>query len=83
MSPLSIILLYPVKLYFLQAQKESILEMDIQETILTKYAGGFWCERTSADGLFHWKKHFYALRTHILAKSDGLKFKCINYGFVS
>ncbi len=38
---------------------------------------------TSADGLFHWKKHFYALRTHILAKSDGLKLKCINYGFVS
>ncbi len=45
--------------------------------------GGFWCERTTGDGLFHWRKCYYGLWTHILARSDGLKIKHLNDGFVS
>ncbi len=26
---------------------------------------------------FHWRKHYYELQAHILAMSDGLKFKCL------
>ncbi len=41
---------------------------------LGKYVGGFWCEMTTGDGPFHWKKH---LIMGILVKSDSLKLKQI------
>ncbi len=38
---------------------------------------------TTGDGFLHWRKHYYGLWTCILARSDGLNLKHINYGFVS
>ncbi len=32
--------------------------------------GWFWCKRTTGDGLCHWRKRYYGLWTHILARSD-------------
>ncbi len=43
----------------------------------------FWCERTAADGLFHWRKCYYGLWTHIMVRSDSLKLKLLNDGSVS
>ncbi len=51
------------------------------KTVLNKYLSGFWCERTTGDGLFHRRKCYYGLWTHILARSDGLKLKWLNNGF--
>lgn len=33
--------------------------------------------------LFHWRKRYYELWTHILSRSNSLKFKRLNEGFVS
>ncbi len=35
------------------------------KTVLNKYIGGFWCERTTQDGLFQQKKGYYGERRHI------------------
>ncbi len=35
---------------------------------------GFWCKR-QRDGLFHWRKHYYWLWTHVLDRS--LTWKCL------
>ncbi len=40
-----------------------------------KYVAGFWCDRTTGDGLFHWRKCYYGLWTCILAGSNSLKLK--------
>ncbi len=45
------------------------------KTVLNKYVCGFQGERTTGDGLFHWRKHYYGLWTGILAKNDGIKVK--------
>ncbi len=52
------------------------------KTVQNKSVGVFWCERTIRDGLFHWRKRYYELWTHILARRDGLKLQRLN-GFVS
>lgn len=44
---------------------------------------GFWNESTTGNGLFHSLKHYCGLWTGILARSNGLKLKHPNYGFVS
>ncbi len=53
------------------------------KTILNNYIVGFCCERTTVDGLFHWRKHYYGLWDGILVRRKGLKLKCLNDGFVS
>ncbi len=40
-------------------------------------------KRTTEDGLFHLRRRYYRLQTHILTKSDSLKLNCLNDGFVS
>ncbi len=40
--------------------------------LLNKYVSGFCCERTTEDGLFHWRK-CYGLWTNILVRSTGIK----------
>ncbi len=45
------------------------------KTVLNKYVCGFWCERTTLDGLFHCRKHYYGLC--ILARSNGLKLNVV------
>ncbi len=57
----------------------TIYKQNQYKTVLNKYIGGFWYERTIRDGLFHWRKHYYG----ILAGSDRLKLKCLYNGFVS
>ncbi len=42
-----------------------------------------WCERTTGDGLFHWRKRHFGLWAYILARGNDLKLKCLNHGFVS
>ncbi len=32
------------------------------KTVLNKYVGAFWCERTAGDGHFHWRKCYYGLQ---------------------
>ncbi len=49
----------------------------------SKYVGGFWCKWTTADEVLHWRKCCYGLWTHMLARSNGLKLKSLNNGFVS
>ncbi len=34
---------------------------------------GFWCERTTGVGLFHWRKRYYVLWIGILDRSDVLE----------
>ncbi len=34
------------------------------KTILNKCFGGFWFEKTTGDGLFHWRKLYYGLWTN-------------------
>ncbi len=53
------------------------------KTVLNKDVSRFWCEKTTVDELFHWRKHYYGSWSHILARSDGLKLKCLTDGFVS
>ncbi len=31
------------------------------KTVLNKYVVGFWCERTTGDGPFHWRKRYYQI----------------------
>ncbi len=45
------------------------------KTVLNKYVCEFWCERQQEMDLFHWRKCYYGLWTHILARSNGLKSK--------
>ncbi len=52
------------------------------KTLLNKYVGGFWCERTTGDELFHRRKRFYGCWTVILTRSDGLKLKGLSGEFV-
>ncbi len=35
------------------------------------------------DVLFHWRKHYFGLSTHILVRSHALKLKCIKDDFFS
>ncbi len=35
------------------------------------------------DGLFHLRRRYYRLQTHLFTKSDSLKLNCLNDGFVS
>ncbi len=53
------------------------------KTVLNKYDGGFRCERTTGDGLFYWRKCYYGLWSCIFARSNGLKLKCHNDGFLT
>ncbi len=64
-------------------RSSTVYKQKQSKTVLHKYVGWFWCERTSGDGLFHWRKRYYELWTCILIRSDGLKLKCLNEGFVS
>ncbi len=43
------------------------------KTVSNKYVGGCWCERTTGDGLFHWRKRYYGLWTGIWVRRDRLK----------
>ncbi len=50
----------------------------------TVYKLKFWWISMREDignGFFHWRKRYYGLR--VLARSDSLKLKCANDGFVS
>ncbi len=60
-------------------RSSTIYKQNQYKTVLNKYIGGFWYERTIRDVLFHWRKHYYG----ILAGSDRLKLKCLYNGFVS
>ncbi len=51
------------------------------KTGFKKYEGEFRCEKITEDGLFHWRKCYSGLWTHILSRSDSLKL--LNDGFVS
>ncbi len=53
------------------------------KTVLNKYVGGSGCEGITGTGLFHWRKCYYGLWTGIFIRSDSLKLKCLNDGFVS
>ncbi len=35
------------------------------KTFLNKYVDEFWCERTTWDGPFQWRKHYYGLWTRV------------------
>ncbi len=48
-----------------------------------KYVGGSGYEEITGTGLFHWRKCYYWLWTGIFIRSDSLKLKCLNDGFVS
>ncbi len=43
------------------------------KTVIDKYVNWFWCERTTADIIFHWSKRYNALWAGILARMDSLK----------
>ncbi len=58
-------------------RSSTIYKLKQYKTALNKYVGGFWCERTTEDGLFHWRKHYYRLWMHILARSEGLKLNTL------
>ncbi len=45
---------------------------------LNKYGGGFWGERTTEHGTFHWRKYYYALWTHIMDNILVLSKKNLN-----
>ncbi len=46
------------------------------------YVSWFWCEWTTGDVFFlNWRKHYSGLWTCILARSNSLKWKCLD-GFV-
>ncbi len=48
------------------------------KTVVNKYVCVLWCERTTGDVLFHWRKHHYGSWTCILARRDILKLKCLD-----
>ncbi len=51
-------------------EKSAQIKQRLQaKTALNKYVTGFWWE-TTRDGLFHSRKCYYELWTHILARSD-------------
>ncbi len=77
MSPLCIILLFSVKRHLVWIRREiAQIKHRLQaKTLLNNYAGGFWCGRTTKDGLFHWRKCYYELWTHALARSNGFNKK--------
>ncbi len=52
------------------------------KTVLNKYVSRFCLERTTGDGLFHWRKWYYGLWTGILSRRNVLKLKCLNGSFV-
>ncbi len=56
MNPLSIILLYPVKKLFIWIRREICTDQAMFK-IKNQYVSGFRCERTTGDGLFHWRNH--------------------------
>ncbi len=56
--------------------------LQVDKRFINKYVCGFWWKRTRGDGLFHGRKHYYGLGTRILARSQSLKLKCCNDGFV-
>ncbi len=62
-------------------RSSTIYKLKQYKTALNKYVGGFWCERTTEDGLFHWRKHYYRLWMHILAGSEGLKLNTLMMDF--
>ncbi len=68
MSPLSI-LLPLVKNVILSESGEKYAP--IKHCLQVKNPKQFWCERTTDDGLFHWRKRYGFFRL----KSDGLKLE--------
>ncbi len=78
MSPLScIILLSPVKKPFHLNQQRNMHRSSTvykqKQSKIVQYVGGFWTQRTTGYGLFHWRKCYYRLWT-ILARSSGLNW---------
>ncbi len=41
------------------AQIKHSLQAKQSKIVLNKYVGGFWCEKTIGEGLFHWRKISY------------------------
>ncbi len=39
-------------------QKYAQIKQKQSKTVINKYDGGFWCERTTGDQLFYWMKHY-------------------------
>ncbi len=58
MNPLSIILHSPVKSHLFWIGREICTDQNSPKTVLNKYVGGFWCERTTGDGLFSLEEAF-------------------------
>ncbi len=68
-SPLSIILLSSVKKVSRLNQERNlhrssrVYKQNQSKPVLNKYVVGFWCERTTGDWLFHWRKCYHGLWT--------------------
>ncbi len=54
-------------------RSNTVYEQKQSKTALNICVCGFWWERTTGDGLFHWSKRYYGLWSRILAGSDRLK----------
>ncbi len=67
MSPLSNAAFSSEKVIWSESgEKSAQIKPHLQaKTALNKYVCGFWCERTTVDEPFHWKKRFYGLWTGI------------------
>ncbi len=55
-------------------RSRTIYKRKQSKMVLNKYVS-LW---TKWDGLFHWRKRYYALWACFLSKSDGLELKCLN-----
>ncbi len=71
-------------IYFLSTLKKSGLAWICtdQEPFTVQNSSKQICEwilmwETTGEGLFHWRKCYYGLWTHILARSNSLKLKCL------
>ncbi len=53
---------------------QTLFKWKKSKTVLNKYMGGFWCERTTEDGLFT-EGSIHLDYSFFLAKSNGLKLK--------
>ncbi len=90
---ISIILLSPVKKLSRLNQERNmhrsstVYKWKQSKTVLNNFVGGFWCERMTVDGVFHWRKRYNRLWTgkyqHFGQKWRLSKLKCFNNGFVS
>ncbi len=58
---------------------EKYAQIPIYKKNSSKQMGrGFWCKRTTGDGLFYWRKYYFGLKTGILVKSESLKLKSLD-----